>query len=172
MDRGLFKKVLNSLEQQGDTLPDSRNTAHNFWYSIREALTCAFGVFFFQHPSLLDYQWQMQKQRKRSNMESIFGVRKIPSDTQIRTLLDRIAPDTFGGLFNETLQRADAYKVVDRYRVLDGGVLIALDGVWYHSSQKIHCKRCLHKSKDGVTMYYHTILAGTIVRPGKRWYYP
>jgi len=100
-------------------------------------------------------------------MGTIFGVKKIPSDTQIRMLLDRIAPDTFGGLFNETLQRADKYKVLDRYRVLDGGVLIALDRVWYHTTQKIHCKRCLHKSKDGVTMYYHTILVGTIVKPGE-----
>ena len=105
-------------------------------------------------------------------MGTIFGVHKIPADTQIRTLLDGTAPDTFGGLFNEILQRADEYKVLDRYRVLDGGVLIALDGVWYHSSQKIHCKRCLHKSKEGVTTYYHTILAGTIVKPEKRRYCP
>ena len=69
MDRGLCKQLLHGLEKQGDRLPDSRNTAHNFWYSIREALTCAFEVFFFQHPSLLDYQWQMQKQRRRSNLE-------------------------------------------------------------------------------------------------------
>ena len=167
MGRGLFKKLLHSLEKKGDTLPDSRNTEHNFWYSIRDALTCAFGVFFFQHPSMLDYQRQMQKKRRRTNMKTIFGVHKIPSDTQIRTLIDRIAPDTFGGIFNEILQRADEYKVLDSYRVLDGGVLIALDGVWYHSSQKIHCKRCLHKSKDGITTYYHTILAGTIVKPGE-----
>ncbi|MDR0495001.1 MAG: hypothetical protein LBG95_05170 [Treponema sp.] len=47
--------------------------------------------------------------------------------------------------------------MLDHYRVLDG--------VWYHSSEKIHCKRCLHMTKDGVTAYYHTVLAGTIVKP-------
>jgi len=124
-------------------------------------------VFFFQHQSMLDFQRRMRERQRRSNMASIFGVTEIPSDTQIRTLIDRIEPETFGGIFNESLLIADEYKVLDSYRVLDGGVLIALEGVWYHSSENIHCKRCLHKSKDGVTTYYHTILAGTIVKPGE-----
>jgi hypothetical protein len=49
---------------------------------------------------------------------------------------------------------------------MDGGVLIALDGVWYHASGNIRCDRYLHMTKDGVTAYYHNALAGTIVRPG------
>ena len=79
---------------------------------------------------MLDYQRQMQKKRRRTNMNTIFGVHKIPSNTQIRTLIDGIAPDTFGGLFNKTLQRADEYKVLDR------GVLIALDGVLWYTRHK------------------------------------
>ena len=56
--------------------------------------------------------------------------------------------------------------------MLDGGVLLALDGVWYHSSETIHCDHCLHKTTkdketgEEVTTYYHTILAGAIVKPG------
>jgi len=167
MGRGIFEKLLTSLEKKGDTLSDNRNTGHNFRYSISDALKCAFAVFFFQHASLLDFQRQMRERRRRDNMASIFKVIEIPSDTQIRTLTDRIDPEIFGGVFNESLRIADENHVLDSYRVLDGGVLIALDGVWYHASEKIHCKRCLHKTKDGVTTYYHTILAGTIVKPGE-----
>jgi hypothetical protein len=94
------------------------------------------------------------------------GVGNIPSDTQIKTLLDGIEPDRFGGVFNETLKVGERHGALETYRVLNGGVLIALDGVWYHSSEKIHCKRCLHKTKNEVTTYYHTILAGAIVKPG------
>jgi hypothetical protein len=167
MGRGIFEELLSSFESKGDTLPDSRNTGHNFRYSIRNALKCAFAVFFFQYPSMLDFQRRMRERHRRDNMESIFKVAEIPSDTQIRTLIDRIEPEAFGGVFNESLRIADKHKVLDSYRVLDGGVLIALDGVWYHSSENIHCKRCLHKTKDGVTAYYHTMLAGTIVKPGE-----
>ena len=55
---------------------------------------------------------------------------------------------------------------MEGYRVLDGGVLTALDGVWYHSSENIHCERCLHTAKDDITTYYHAALAGAIVKPG------
>jgi hypothetical protein len=116
---------------------------------------------------MLDFQRQMKERLRRDNMGSIFGVQEIPSDTQIRTLIDRIEPDMFGGVFNESLLTADEYKVLDSYRVLDGGVLIALDGVWHYSSENIHCKGCPHKTKDGVTTYYHSVLAGTIVKPGE-----
>ena len=55
---------------------------------------------------------------------------------------------------------------MEGYRVLDGGVLTALDGVWYHSPENIRCGRCLHTAKDDVTTYYHVALAGAIVKPG------
>jgi hypothetical protein len=51
------------------------------------------------------------------------------------------------------------------YRVLDEGVLVAIDGVWYHASEKIHCEHCLHQTKDGVTTYYHSAMAAAIVQP-------
>jgi hypothetical protein len=129
MRKGIFKQLVSILAKQGDKLPDSRNTEHNFRYSLSDALKCAFSVFFFQHKSLLDFQRQLQEKRKRNNIASILGVKKIPSDTQIRTLIDPIEPETFGRLFNETLQIADEYKVLESYRILDRGVLIALDGV-------------------------------------------
>jgi hypothetical protein len=173
MGRGTFGELLRILEIKGETLPDSRRTGHNFLYPLTDVVKSAFGVFFFQHPSMLDYQRKMQDKHRRNNMASIFGVKQIPSDTQIRNLLDGIAPERFGSVFNESLRIADGHGVLDNFRVLDGGVLIALDGVWYHSSEKIHCKHCLHKTKvdkktkEPITTYYHTVLAGTIVRPGK-----
>jgi hypothetical protein len=56
--------------------------------------------------------------------------------------------------------------LLEGYKVLDGGVLIAPDGVWYHSSETIHCERCLPVTKDEVTTYYHVVLVGAIVKPG------
>ncbi|MCL2289135.1 MAG: hypothetical protein FWC34_00290 [Bacteroidetes bacterium] len=115
----------------------------------------------------------MQEKRRRNNLTSIFGVHEIPGDTQIRNVLDQIEPEQFGSVFNESLNVAEEHGILEKFRVLDDGVLIALDGVWYHSSENIFCKHCLHKTvvdkktKEETTTYYHTILAGTIVRPGK-----
>ena len=55
---------------------------------------------------------------------------------------------------------------MQEYRVLDGGVLIPLDGVWYHSSEAIHCDPCLGQTKNGMTTYYHSMRGTAIVRPG------
>ena len=173
MNRGIFEKLLGLLVAKGDALPDSRKNGRNFRYRLSDVLKCAFAVFFFQHPSLLDFQRKMQEQRRRSNMETIFGIHKIPGDTQIRNILDEVEPKQFGGIFNESLQTPEAQAVVQHFRVLDGGVLMPLDGLWYHSSQNISCAHCLHtttinkKTKEAVTTYYHAILAATIVRPGK-----
>jgi hypothetical protein len=47
--------------------------------------------------------------------------------------------------FGNNLLVAEEAGATDGYRALDGGVLLALDGVGYHSSKEIFCKHCLHK---------------------------
>jgi len=51
-------------------------------------LMSAFALFFFQQPSLLEYQRRRKTQRGRSNLERVLQVQEIPSDTQLREILD------------------------------------------------------------------------------------
>jgi hypothetical protein len=102
----------------------------------------------------------------RSNAETVLDVRKIPSNNQITRLLDKVEPEWFAEPFNNNLNPAEKYGALEEYRVLDGGVLIALDGVWYYSSENIHCEHCLHKSREGKTTYYHSMVAGAVAKPG------
>jgi hypothetical protein len=166
MGKEILKKLLSSLEAVGATVTDNRREKYDKKYVIGDAIKSAFAVFFFQHPSLLSFQRAMKERTKRNNVETLLGVTGIPSDNKIRDLLDRIEPAKFSGAFDKNLKVLDKYDALDQFRVLDGGVLLALDGVWYFSSQEIHCKHCLHKTKDGITTYYHSVLAGTIVKPG------
>jgi hypothetical protein len=48
---------------------------------------------------------------------------------------------------------------------LDGGVLVALDGTWTFTSEKINCKHCLTVTKKNKTLYYHNMLAISLVVP-------
>jgi hypothetical protein len=61
---------------------------------------------------------------------------------------------------------AEKYGVLEQSRLPGGGVLIALDGVWYHSSEKARCGHCLRLTKNGKTTHYRSMTAVTIVRPG------
>ena len=74
-------------------LPDGRKGGNNQRCTLEDAALSAFSVFFTQSPSFLDYQKRMQKERGRNNAASLFGVHRIPSDQQIRNLLDPASPE-------------------------------------------------------------------------------
>ena len=140
-------------------------------YSNRDAVNSAFSAFFFQFPSLLRYMREIKDREKRDNVQSLFDVEGLPSDNQIRNIVDQIEPSAITPVFNETLQKAKMGGVINEYRVLEGGVLLSLDGLWYFISEKIHCSHCLTqtiKDKKGKehTTYYHAALAGALVKPG------
>jgi hypothetical protein len=172
MGRGIFNRLLNNLDTAGESLADTRREGFDLKYRLADALKSTLSVFFFQHPSMLDFQTKMKQARKRSNLETMMEVKEIPSNVQITTLLDGIEPEAVSGVFNENLQALDTWDGLKDYRCLDGGVLLAIDGVWYFSSEQIHCPHCLHKTKGGVTTYYHSAMAGTIVKPGNTMVLP
>ncbi len=166
MGRGIFSKLLKNLEKVGERLSDTRRQGYDLKYQLSDALKSALSVFFFQHPSMLDFQRVMKDKRKRSNLETMMKVKEIPSNVQITTLLDTINPDSVSTVFDENLHRLDEMETLKEFRCLEGGVLLALDGLWYFSSETIHCEHCQHKTKDGVMTYSHSTLAGTLVKPG------
>jgi hypothetical protein len=47
----------------------------------------AFAVFYFQHPSMLNFQKAMEEKEKRNNLKSLFGVENIPETDQVRKIL-------------------------------------------------------------------------------------
>jgi hypothetical protein len=166
MGKGILKNLIGYLDKAAEKLPENREASNGLKYTIADALKSALAVFYFLHPSLLNFQQEMQRKMKRNNLERLFGVRDIPCTEQIKNILDNIAPAALAEVFDEGIHLADREGVLEGYRVLDGGVLIPLDGVWYHASENIHCEHCLHKTKDGKTTYYHSMIGTAIVKPG------
>jgi hypothetical protein len=62
-------------------------------YSLHSTLRSGFALMFFQHPSLLQFQRTMQHKRRRCTLETLFGVTEVPSDTQMREILDGVEPE-------------------------------------------------------------------------------
>jgi hypothetical protein len=81
------------------------------------------------------YPESLNRGNQRKNAENILGVKEIPCNNQITRLLDRVEPEGFEGNFKEGIRQAEEAGVLEQYRVLDGGVLIAVDGVWFQSSE-------------------------------------
>ena len=73
-------------------------------HSLYDAGLSAFSVFFTQTPSFLAYQRKMAEQKGKSNSQSLFGVHEIPSDNQIRNLLDPVPPNALFPVFESIWQ--------------------------------------------------------------------
>jgi hypothetical protein len=135
-----------------------------------DALKSALVVFYLQHPSVLNFQQAMKRKYRRCNLETLFGVKKIPTSNRIKGLLDDIEPSKLAPIMDCGIEIAKEQGVLDKYRVLDEEIPIAIDGVWYFSSKEIHCPHCLTMTKNGIgnevsaTTYYHDVVAATIVK--------
>ncbi len=149
------------------TFADPR-TGKNRCYRIEDAALSAFSVFFMQSPSFLDYQRSMQEATGGNNAQSLFGVHEIPSDNHLRTLLDETPASTLNPVFDAVFQALQGAGIVEDYRVLNGTLLLALDGTRYFSSQTLHCPQCsTTRHANGRTTYSHTVVTPVVVRPGE-----
>lgn len=162
-----FDNLVVKFQHRLETLPDHRS-GKNISYRIKDAALSAFSVLFTQSPSFLAYQRAMEKSKGRSNAGSLFQIEQIPSDNQIRSLLDPITPRHLYPLFEEIVLVLEQAGQLEQFRVLNEQLLVSMDGTSYFSSKAIHCPNCQHRTTaKGETTYYHTAITPVIVAPGR-----
>lgn len=159
-------RLIEKFKETAGAFPDIRR-GKNLSHTMTDTTLGAFSVFFTQSPSFLAHQRLMQNAKKRNNAGSLFGITSIPSDNQIRNLLDSVSPQKVFPVFDYCFNTLKENGYIDSMRVKNGDLLIALDGTWYFSSDTISCKKCLTKDdKKGTINYYHSMLTPVIVQPG------
>lgn len=161
-----FQEMLESLRCSLEEVPEHR-TGQNGQYEILDAGLAAFSVFYMQSPSFLAYQRHMEEKHGRNNARSLFGVEAIPSDGQMRNLLDPVEPSHLRKPFWEIYQRLRETKHLDEYRSMGGTLLCSLDGTRFFSSQSISCPNCTVHMHDEQAHYSHMVLAAVLVAPNK-----
>ena len=173
MEKRLIKvsEMIAILYDQFSKVRDVR-TGKNTQYEMSDAIMGAFAIFHMQSPSFLDGQKQLKEKLNQSNAETLYRIKKIPTDTHIRNLLDPLEPKEIIGSFKEIIDRLAAYGYLDEMRGHDGKLLIAVDGSQYHESHKISCAKCNTRVKDDEVDYYHVILAPAIVKPDQKQIFP
>ena len=143
-----------------------QRTSPNRLYTLCDAGLAAFSVFFMQLPSFLAYQRQMQRQHGRNNAGSLFGVGQIPSDPEIRNLLDLVPAEDVRDPFWTILALLDEGGYLADYDY-GGSLLLSLDGTGYFGSTAIHCANCSTAVRGETTYYSHSVVLPALVRPGK-----
>ena len=167
-----FSALRRTLSQFFEQVDDARQ-AGKIDYCLHDCIMSALAMMFFQDPSVLCFQRRMQDHMQCSNLKTMFGVEKIPSDSSLRQGLDKVPTDAINPVFDIIFQRLQRGKQLAPYLMTSGHYLIALDGSQYFSSQSINCPSCLtYKGAKGSLRYSHQILQAVMLHPHMRQVLP
>ena len=158
--------ITRQMRRTFESFVDPRK-GKNTCYTMIDAALSAFSVFFTQSPSFLEYQRSLEQTQGNNNARTLFGVHEIPSDNQIRSLLDATPPGTLEPVYAFLFNALEQAGVVDSLRSVGGTLLLAFDGTEYFSSRAIHCDQCsTRRHANGQVTYSHSVLTPVLVRPG------
>jgi hypothetical protein len=154
-----FDALLQRVRRRFAKVPDRRRCPD---FALPDALMAGLALYSLKDPSLLAFC----SRALDHNLRSVFGLAAIPSDTQMRTILDDVDPRLLRPLFQDVFRQLQRGKVLEDFVFLEGCYLVALDGVEYFCSTKVHCQHCLTRQhKNGTVSYYHQMLGAVLVHP-------
>jgi hypothetical protein len=154
-----FDALIHRVRKRFETLAEQRRCPS---FPLADTLMAGLALFSLKDPSLLVFCGRSRDH----NLQSVFGLQHIPSDTQMREILDGVAPDQLRPVFTDVFRQLQRGKILEDYVFLEGCYLVALDGVEYFCSGKVHCDQCMtRRHKNGTVSYYHQMLGAVIVHP-------
>lgn len=170
----LSVEALNErLRRRFEGIVDSRNP-NKLTISLCDALASGYAMFALKMPSVLCFDMARLDDMRKANLKSLFGIEDIPSDTQMRKILDEVSPDDVRPAFTDIFRELQRGKVLEPYVFMNGRYLLSIDGTGYFSSDKVHCENCLekhHKKTETVT-YEHQMLGAVIINPEQKQVIP
>jgi len=152
-----------SLKRSFDKIPDHRTGDVDI--SLSDAIMSGFAMFSLKDPSLLFFE--NRRKEGNHNLNAIFGIDRIPSDTRMREILDELYPKFIQSANKVIFRALQRGKALEPMVFMEGCYLLSLDGTGYYSSEKIGSEYCLVKKdkKTGKVTYYRQMLGGAIVHP-------
>src|SRR5215211_1841024 len=105
-----FDDLIRFISEEFEQIPDKR-AGNKVKYELRDCLMSGLAMMLFQHPSLLKYQEKMKQGRGQSNLERLFNTNSVPSDTQMREILDGVEIRALRVLLKKIFERTRRYGV-------------------------------------------------------------
>jgi len=167
-----FTSMRKKLSEIFSSLTDTRQPS-KIKHSMHDSFMSGFACMYFQDPSLLQFQTRMKEDQNRNNLETLFDVKKVPKETQMREIIDTVDSEELRPIFKNFHSRLQRGKHLEQYQLFPSLYYFPIDGSQFFSSKDVHCEQCLvkeHKDevkKDVVKTYSHQVLQGGIVHPDK-----
>jgi len=136
--------------------------------SLPDALMSGYAMFALKDPSLL--MFDNRRTNDEGNFNRVFGIKNVPSDSQMREILDLVDPKYIRPLFCDIFAQLQRGKALEPFAYYEGCYLLSVDGTGSFSSTKVSSASCLEKTskKTGITTYYQQVLGAAIVHPDYR----
>ena len=88
-----------------------------------DALMSGLALFALKDPSLLAFD---ERRAAPANLQRIFGLEQMPSDTQMRTILDEVNPATLRPLYKRVFSQLQRGKVLEKMTFMGRYYLLSL----------------------------------------------
>lgn len=148
---------------------------------LSDIIMSGLAVFQLKIPSLLLLDELRDEEHAHANLKRLFSITQVPSDTQLRDILDRIPTEELRTPFDIIFRTLKQDKSLEQYKFHDGHrdtFLLNIDATGVFSSTNIKCDCCLVKIQKGQDeegeelLYHHQLLGATIVKPGMKTVIP
>ncbi len=161
--------LVGSYRQDISDISDHR--AKNVKYKLPDIIMSSFALFSQKNGSLLEFE--QQTFYEQGNLEQLYGIQAVCSDTTMRTVLDEVPTTQFRSPLTRQIEQLEAEGGLSDYHVLGDYQILSFDGVEFFRSCKVGCKRCLKKKhRNGQQSNSHAMLGAVIVHPDKREVFP
>jgi hypothetical protein len=138
-------------------------------FELADYLMSGLAVFGLKYPSLLQFDEGRADEVVVSNLRSLYGIARAPSDTALRERLDGVDPSLLRRAFRRVLHLLQRGRGLEDFLWWAGHYLLSVDGTGYFYSDRVHCGQCCEKHhRDGRVSWYHQLLGAVLVHPEQR----
>ncbi len=133
-----------------------------------DALMSAFAMFSLKDPSLLAFDERRKDDGCLMNLQSVYGIDRVPCDTTMREIIDPVNPKDFSRSFKTVFSKLQRGGALSPMKYIQGHYLLSVDGTGFFSSPKLNSEACLEKKDKAtgkITGYYQQLLGASIVHP-------
>ena len=115
------------LRNQFSKIKDTRRQA-SVRFSLPDTLCAALAMFQFKYPSMLQFEDAIQADQVLiGNLIKLYSLDEVASDTQMRTILDKVNPSTLRPAFRALHSSAQRGKVLEDFAAFDNQLLLSVD---------------------------------------------
>ena len=104
-------RIFSDIREQMGKIKEHRPM--NVVIALKDALMSGLALFALKDPSLLAFE---ERRAAPQNLHQVFGIEQMPSDTQMRTILDGVDPQALRPLYRRVFSQLEEGKVLEEMR--------------------------------------------------------